>query len=238
MATEPRSGGNGSGEPTRLGVLLSVFGFPMVEAGFRAVIDAEPDLRVVGRARGPETVCEDIEATGADLVITECIPFGGSGCTTLESIETIRRLCPGTKIVALECRCNPELFSLALRAGAHGFLTREAGELDVVAAIRSVAAGHTYVSPSIVTRMVDTYVLRTSDVGVDDPYEALSDREREILRLASIGHTNRDIARALQLSEQTIHNHRASIMEKLGLHDRVELLRYSLRRGLLDPSNV
>jgi DNA-binding NarL/FixJ family response regulator len=94
------------------------------------------------------------------------------------------------------------------------------------------------VSPAIVTRMVDTYVRKSPDAALDDPYENLSERERQILLLAAMGHTNKDIARSLHLSEQTVHNNRASVMEKLGLHDRVELLRYTVRRGLLSPSTL
>jgi DNA-binding NarL/FixJ family response regulator len=84
--------------------------------------------------------------------------------------------------------------------------------------------------------MVDAYVRRSPDASMDDPYETLSERERQILLLAAMGHTNRDIARSLSLSEQTIHYNRANVMEKLGLHDRVDLLRYTIRRGLLNPS--
>ncbi|HEY4751824.1 MAG TPA: LuxR C-terminal-related transcriptional regulator, partial [Candidatus Limnocylindrales bacterium] len=91
------------------------------------------------------------------------------------------------------------------------------------------------VSPAIVTRMVDTYVRRGSD-ATDDPYDQLTDRERQILLLAAMGHTNRDIAKSLHLSEQTVHYSRANLMEKLDLHDRVDLLRYTVRRGLLNPS--
>jgi two-component system response regulator NreC len=108
----------------------------------------------------------------------------------------------------------------------------------VLVALRSVAAGHTYVSPAIVTRMVDAYVRRSPDAPADDPYETLTPREREVLLLAAMGHTSRDIARSLHLSEQTVHSHRASAMEKLGLHDRVELLRYSVRRGILSAATL
>jgi DNA-binding NarL/FixJ family response regulator len=170
--------------------------------------------------------------------VAESEAFGGFGCATLESIEAIRAACPQAKIIALDCRCAAEQFSVALKAGANGFLTREAHESDVVDAIRSVAAGHTYVSPTIVTRMINTYVRRAPDTALDDPYETLTEREREILLLASMGHTNRDIAQSLHLSEQTVHYHRANVMEKLGLHDRVELLRFTVRRGLLNPANL
>ena len=238
MATNRETPTNGSGEAPRLGVLLAIVDFPMLSAAFRGVIDGEHDMHVVGEVTNRETFIPDLVAAGPDIVVMECEAFGGFGCATFESVEAVRAACPHAKIIALDCRCAAEQFSIALKAGANGFLTREAHEPDVVDAIRSVAAGHTYVSPTIVTRMVNTYVRRTPDAGLDDPYEALTEREREILLLASMGHTNRDIARSLQLSEQTVHYHRANVMEKLGLHDRVELLRFTVRRGLLNPANL
>jgi DNA-binding NarL/FixJ family response regulator len=237
---EPRGEATRDAPPdtARLGVLLAIVDFPMLSTAFRSVIDAERDMRVVGESRTKEAIAEDVRTSDADIVVTECEPFGGPGCGTFEAIEEIRAACPHARIIALDCRCAAEQFSVALKAGANGYLTREATDDDVVAAIRSVAAGHTYVSPAIVTRMVDAYVRRTPDSGLDDPYETLTDREREILLLAAMGHTNRDIARSLHLSEQTVHYHRANLMEKLGLHDRVELLRYSVRRGILSPSTM
>jgi two-component system response regulator NreC len=236
-ATQGAPVGEGHGM-THLGVLLAIVDFPMLSTAFHAVIDREPDLHVVGEVSNRDTLVSDIAASGADVVVMECGPFGGMGCATVEAIEAVRAACPHAKIIALDCRCAAEQFSVALKAGANGFLTREALERDVVDAVRSVAAGHTYVSPSIVTRMVDTYVRRNPDAALDDPYESLTEREREILLLASMGHTNRDIARSLHLSEQTVHYHRANLMEKLGLHDRVELLRFTIRRGLLNPANL
>jgi DNA-binding NarL/FixJ family response regulator len=155
-----------------------------------------------------------------------------------QSIEAVRSTRPATKILALECRSNSEQFSLALKAGADGFLTREAQAADIVAAIRSVARGQTYVSPAIVTKMVNTYVLKAPGGTLDDPLETLSEREREIMLLAAVGHTNREIAAALHLSEQTVHNYRANVMEKLGLHDRVDLLKLAIRRGLIDVADL
>jgi len=238
MATTRETPPGASEDATRLGVMLAIVDFPMLSAAFRGVIDRERDLQVVGEATNRETVVADIKAGNADIVVVECEAFGGFGCATVDSIAAIRAACPDSKIIALDCRCAAEQFSVALKAGANGFLTREAHEGDLVDAIRSVAAGHTYVSPTIVTRMVNTYVRRTPDVTLDDPYESLSEREREILLLASMGHTNRDISRSLHLSEQTVHYHRANMMEKLGLHDRVELLRFTVRRGLLNPANL
>ena len=97
--------------------------------------------------------------------------------------------------------------------------------------------GETYVSPAIVTRMVNTYVLRAPQAE-EDPFESLSERSRQIFRLAAFGHTNREIARTLHLSEQTVHNHRATIMEKLGFHDRVDLVKYALRHGMIQVAEL
>jgi two-component system response regulator NreC len=233
---EPKVEGPDDG--TRLGVLLAIVDFPVLSSALRAVIDQEPDMQVIGQVEDRESLLDEIRTTGPDIVLLECESVGGYGCGTYEAIDAIRGVAPHTKIIALDCRCAAEQFSIALKAGANGFLTREAHETDVVAAVRGVAAGHTYVSPAIVTRMVDTYVRKSPDTGLDDPYEGLSERERQILLLAAMGHTNRDIARSLHLSEQTVHNNRANVMEKLGLHDRVELLRYTVRRGLLNPTTL
>ena len=221
-----------------LGVLLAIFAFPMLNVGLRDVIDAEPDMAVIGEVARRETLRDEMARAHADVVIAECLPFDRSGCGSFESIESIRAAQPTTKILALECRCGSEQFSLALKAGADGFLTREAQAADVVTALRSVARGQTYVSPSIVTKMVNTYVLKSPQGILEDPYESLGEREREVMLLAGIGHTNREIARTLHLSEQTIHNYRATVMEKLGLHDRVELLKYAIRRGLIDVADL
>ena len=238
MSTTHDAAGRAGQAVSQLGVLLAIVDFPLLATAFRDVIEREPDMHVVGQVTSRDTMVEDIQAASADVVVMECEAFGGLGCATFDAIGVVRAACPHTRIIALDCRCAAEQFSVALKAGANGFLTRETMEGEVVEAVRSVAAGHTYVSPAIVTRIVDTYVRHSPDASLDDPYETLSEREREILLLASMGHTNRDIARSLQLSEQTVHYHRANMMEKLGLHDRVELLRFTIRRGLLNPANL
>lgn len=232
-----RSNGSGSGGG-RLGVLLAVFDFPMLLAGLRTTIDAELDMHVVGQVPERDQMTDWIAKTTADVVITECLPFNGAACTTFEAIEQIRASRPDLKILAIECRCGSEQFSLALKAGADGFLTREAEAGDIVAALRSINRGQTYVSPAIVTRMVNTYVLRNPDGTLEDAYSTLSDREKEVLLLAAVGHTNREIAQVFHLSEQTVHNYRANIMEKLGFHDRVELLKYAIRRGIISVADL
>ncbi len=232
-AREPALGA--SRNAARIDVMLAIVGFPMLSAAFRAVVDGERDMAVVVEATSREAIIPEARAVNPDVIVLEYEVLSSAGAGAADPIDQVRAAAPAAKVIALDCRCTSEHFALALKAGADGFLTREALADDVVSAVRAVAAGHTYVSPAIVTRMVDTYVRRTPEAP-DDPYEQLTDRERQILLLAAMGHTNRDIARSLHLSEQTVHYHRANLMEKLGLHDRVELLRYTVRRGLLNPS--
>jgi two-component system response regulator NreC len=227
------SGGDG-----KLGVLLAIFDFPLLNAGLRGIIEGELDMRVVGEVPAREQLPEVLAKTQADVVIAECLPFSAPGGTTYESLEQIRAANPGIRILAIEFRSGSEQFSMALKAGADGFLTREAEASDVLGALRSVSRGQTYVSPAIVTRMVNTYVLRSPEHSLEDAYDGLSDREKEVLLLAAVGHTNREIAKVFHLSEQTVHNYRANIMEKLGFHDRVELLKFAIRRGIVSVADL
>jgi DNA-binding NarL/FixJ family response regulator len=233
VSTNGAGGGNG-----KLGVLLAVFDFPMLVEGFRSVIDGELDMRVVSVIPDRDSLVGVLQRTPADIIVTECQTLNMGCGSTFETVEQIRSVKPAIKVLALECRTGSEQFSLALKAGADGFLTREAEPADIVAALRSVSHGQTYVSPAIVTRMVNTYVLRNPDGSLEDAYATLSDREREVLLLAAVGHTNREIAKVFHLSEQTVHNYRANIMEKLGFHDRVELLKFAIRRGIISVADL
>jgi len=227
-----------SGAGGKIEVLLAIFDFPLLVSGYQAIIDSELDMHVTDVVLDHESLAGTLAHTQADVVVAECLPFGAPGSGAFETIEQIRSVTPDKRILALECRGGSEQFSLALKAGADGFLTRQAEPADLVAAVRSVKRGQTYVSPAIVTRMVNTYVLKTPNGLLQDPYDSLSDRDKEVLLLAAVGHTNREIARTLHLSEQTVHNYRANIMEKLGFHDRVELLKFAIRRGIISVADL
>lgn len=222
----------------RLGVLLAIADFPLLVAGYRAVIGKQPDMEVVAEVQDRDAVRDEVARTAARVVIFECLPFASAACASHPAIDSIRAANPAVKILAIDCRCGSEQFPRAIKAGADGFLSREAHPVDVVDAVRGVARGETYVSPTLVTRMVNAFVLRTPEAAMEDAFESLSERAREIFRLAASGRTNREIAAALQVSEQTVHNHRAAIMERLGFHDRVDLLRYALRHGLIQVGEL
>jgi two-component system response regulator NreC len=239
LQTTGANGANGSkGARDKTRVLLAIFGFPMLVAGYRSVIDGEPDMQVEGVVPSQDSLQAALAHSDADVIVAECLPFGAPGSGAFETLEQIRAAAPGKRILALECRGGSEQFTLALKAGADGFLTREAEPNDLVNAVRSVQRGQTYVSPAIVTRMVNTYVLRNPDAPLEDAYSNLTEREKEVLLLAAVGHTNREIAKVFHLSEQTVHNYRANIMEKLGFHDRVELLKFAIRRGIISVADL
>ena len=222
----------------RLRVLLAILDSRPGNTGRRAAVEAEPDMTVVGEAADPAGLRELVGSTPADIIVTECLPVGRDGPAAFAAIETIRQTAPGLRILALECRSGAEQFSLARRAGGDGFLTREAEPADVVAALRCIRRGETYVAPALVTKMVNTYVLRNPEHSLEDAYDTLSDREHEVLLLAAVGHTNREIARQLRLSERSIHSIRSALMEKLGFHDRVELLKFAIRRGVIEVAEL
>lgn len=236
-----RDGTTGSSRGT-IRVGLAIADLPLLRLGFRTAIEAEDDMAVVTDLEDHVALVERLAGLEIDVVITDAASFEG-GRVTLATIEALRRRRPDLRLLALEGRVGSEHYTLVLRAGADGYLTRDAGSTDVVAAIRRVHDGETYVSPSLVTRMINTFVLRQGrptgrGQTVEDGYDTLTDREREILLLAATGHTNRDIAELVQLSEQTVHNYRASGMEKLGFHDRVELLKFALRRGVISVADL
>ncbi|MBI3751463.1 MAG: response regulator transcription factor [Chloroflexi bacterium] len=222
----------------RVRVALAIGGVPMLSFGFRAAIDAEPDMVVVAEIDEPTDLVNRLGELAVDVAIVDAGPVP-SGRSTTATIEAVRLALPSVRLVALEGGPGSEPYAIVLRAGADGVLTRDADPADVVAAIRCVQRGETYVSPSLATRMVNTYVLRRgASPTTEDAWDALSDREREVLLLAATGHTNREIAELFHLSEQTIHNCRASVMEKLGVHDRVDLLKYAIRRGVISVADL
>lgn len=231
------SSGGRAGVRPRLGVFLAVHDFPMVAAGLRTTIELESDMMVVAQADGADSMLDAVATSAADIVITECLLLSSSVKSAIDTIESIKRVKREVRVLVLASQASSEHFSLALKAGADGFLTREAQPADVVSAIRCIARGQTYVSPEIVTRMMSSY-FNHSRSAVEDPYDLLSEREREVLLLVAAGLTNREIAEIVHLSEQTVHNNRARLMEKLGFHDRVELLKYAIRRRLIDVGDL
>jgi two-component system response regulator NreC len=207
---------------------------PLVRSGLRAIVNAESDMAVVGEAWNAEEAVPLLDQLRPEVMVSDLSLDSGG----LDTIRRIKNEAPWVRLLIVAHQAGGEFFPLAMRAGADGFLTRDAEPLEIVNAIRCLSKGQNYVNASIVTLLVNTYVCRNRRGELTDPYDVLSEREREVLCLAATGHTNVEIAEILHLSKQTVHNVRARLMEKLGFHDRLELLRYALRRGIVSAESM
>ena len=207
--------------------VLVVDDHAVVRSGLKKVLEAEPDLEVVGEAGTAERAIFETISLKPDVVLLDVVMPGKSG---IEVIPDVLRHGDGAKVVVLSMQDDPTYVREAFAAGASGYVLKEAADAEVVAAVREVAAGGRYVHPSLGARLV---VAETEERRRDEE-DPLSDREREVLRLLALGHTNQEIAKMLYISVRTAETHRAHIMQKLRLQSRAELVRYALQHGLLE----
>jgi DNA-binding NarL/FixJ family response regulator len=204
--------------------VLIVDDHAVVREGLRLVLEKHADLEAVGEAG---TVDEAIEQAGRlhpDLVLLDLAMPGKPG---LQALPGLLRADPGVKVLILSMEDDPRYVREAFAAGARGYLLKEAVANEVVDAIREVAAGGRYVHPELGARLVENEP--PPEARSSDP---LSDREREVLTLLALGHTNHEIAKQLFISVRTAEAHRAHILKKLGLASRAELVRYAIANGL------
>ncbi|TDA70136.1 MAG: response regulator transcription factor [Clostridia bacterium] len=210
--------------------ILLVEDHAVVRAGLKMLLNAEPDLEVIGEAEeGTEAVRKALELR-PQVVLLDISLKGVNG---LEAARQINRAGPEIRLLVLTMHQNEEYFFQALQAGALGYVPKSAPDHEVLAAIRTVAAGKSYLHPSVAGLLVSDYLERVRQGEQGNNLQLLSDREREVLQLVAAGYSNKEIADRLCLSIHTVHNHRTRLMEKLGIHDRLELLKYALRHGLI-----
>jgi two-component system response regulator NreC len=207
--------------------VLVVDDHAVVRTGLRRVLDAEPDIETVGEAPNAERAVFEAMAHKPDVVLMDVVMPGKSG---IEIIPTLRQNVPQARVLVLSMQDDPRYLREAFGAGASGYVLKEAADTEVVDAVRAVAAGERYVHPTLGARLVDAEAAERRRAD-EDP---LSEREREVLRLLALGHTNQEIAKLLYISVRTAETHRAHIMRKLRLSSRAELVRYALSEGLLE----
>jgi two-component system, NarL family, response regulator NreC len=207
--------------------VLIVDDHAVVRAGLKLLLDAEDDIEAVGEAGNARDAVFRMRSLEPDVVLMDVVMPGESG---LEATAKILHESPQTKVLVLSMQDDPRYVREAFAVGASGYVLKEAADAELVAAIREVANGGRYVHPTLGARLVtaDAEERRRAE---EDP---LSDREREVLRLLALGHTNQEIAQMLYISVRTAETHRAHIMQKLRLQTRAELVRYALAQGLLD----
>ena len=205
----------------------------VVRSGLRTIVSAEKDMEVVGEAEDGTEAVEKAQELQPDLILMD---IGLPGVGGLEATRMIKSASPAVKILILTIHESEECLFHALNVGADGYLTKAAAESEVLLAIRSIDRGRCYIDPRMAGLLVSAVMEISQQRGGQlDPYGGLTDREKEMLPLIASGHTNKEIAQALHLSEHTVHNHRAHLMEKLGIHDRMQLLMYAIRRGIVSP---
>ena len=199
----------------------------VVRTGLKLLLDAEDDIETVGEAGDVRSAVFEARAQQPDVVLMDVVMPGPSG---IEGIGSVLKEAPDTKVLVLSMQDDPRYVREAFAAGASGYVLKEAADAEVVSAVREVARGGSYVHPALGARLVQAEA-EAARQAAEDP---LSEREREVLRLLALGHTNQEIARMLFISVRTAETHRAHIMQKLRLQTRAELVRYALSQGLLD----
>jgi two-component system, NarL family, response regulator NreC len=207
--------------------VLVVDDHAVVRTGLRRILDAEPDIETVAEAPDADRAVFEAIEHAPDVVLMDVVMPGKSG---IEGLPAVLQAVPEAKVLVLSMQDDPRYVREAFEAGASGYVLKEAADQEVVGAVRAVAGGERYVHPALGARLVQAEVEERRRAEQDP----LSDREREVLRLLALGHTNHEIATMLYISVRTAETHRAHIMQKLRLSSRAELVRYALAEGLLE----
>lgn len=203
----------------------------IVREGVRMILAREPDIEVVGEASdGAQAL--DLVARFAPHVVIMDISMPGMG--GIEATQQLKARHPAVQVLALTMHEDESYVFQLLRAGAAGYVLKRAAAQDLVQAVRAAAKGEAFLYPSVARKVVEDYLKRVEAGEERERYDGLTAREKEILTLIASGLSNQQIAEKLYISIKTVQTHRAHILEKLGLHDRTELVRYAIRKGLIE----
>ena len=202
----------------------------ILREGVRSLLEKAQDIEVVGEAsEGGEAVAK-AQALSPDIVLMDITMPGMNG---LEATRQIKALRPNTRVLILSMHESNQYISQFLRSGASGYVLKDTAASELVGAIRAVFQGDAFLYPSIARKLLEEYLLKVQSGEETESYDGLTGREREILRMIAEGRSNKDIADVLSLSIRTVQAHRANLMAKLHMHDRTELVRYAIRKGLI-----
>jgi DNA-binding NarL/FixJ family response regulator len=202
----------------------------LVRSGLRKVLDAEPDLEVVAEAVDGAEAVERALAEDVDLAILD---VSMPRLTGIQAAAELQRRKPEMRVLMLSMHDSEQFLYEALKAGASGYVLKSGADTDIVDACRAAMRGDSFLYPSAVTTLVQDYVERSG--RGEELFDVLTPRELEVLKLIAEAHTNKEIAQKLVISVKTVERHRENILDKLGMRDRVELTRYAIRRGLIQP---
>ncbi len=206
--------------------ILLVDDHAVMRDGIRALLGLQDDIEIVGEASEGKEAIEKAGELAPDVIIMDIAMPGMDG---LEATRRIKKKNPKMKVLVLTQHDNREYIVSAIKAGTAGYVPKKALGSDLVSAIRTVYMGDSFLYPSAAAMLIKDYLRQTDE----DPYDRLTAREREILKLIADGHTSREIAEKLLVSLKTVLGHRTKIMDKLDIHNRTELIKYTMRKGLV-----
>ena len=202
----------------------------VVRDGLRALLERQPGFEIAGEASDGIEAVRLAEESNPDVVLMDiAMPL-------LNGIEATRRIaakCSQTAVIILSMHYDESYIIRSLKAGARGYLVKDSAKTDLINGIRAVHEGRSFLSPKVSRILQDDHLRQLESKGVDDSYDLLTDREREILQLVAEGRTNKEIASLLNISPYTIDTHRTHILQKLNLHSAPELILYAVRKGII-----
>jgi DNA-binding NarL/FixJ family response regulator len=209
----------------------------LVRAGFRALLDSLEGVEVVGEAGDGRQALRLVETNRPDLILMDISMPELNG---LDAVTQVGRAYPQVRVIILSMHSNEEYVLQALKAGAAGYLLKDAGISELELAVRAVGRGETYLSPAVSRGVIDAYLQRLGSppetgAALATPGAKLTPRQREVLQLIAEGRTTQEIAGRLQVGVKTVETHRAQLMERLDIHDVAGLVRYAIRIGLVTP---
>jgi two-component system, NarL family, response regulator NreC len=204
----------------------------IVRQGVKMILTNEPDIEVVGEAEDGEQAVEMAKHLKPDVAVLDISMPGING---IEAIRQIKAALPNVHTLALSMHADDTYVFQVLKAGGSGYVLKRAAATDLVQAIHAARRGDAFLYPAVAKAAVADYLKRVESGEGRETYDGLTEREREILTLVAEGATNQEISEKLHISVKTVQTHRTHIMEKLNLHDRTMLVRYAVRRGLIEP---
>ena len=202
----------------------------ILRKGLRLLLEREPDFAVVSEVSNGREALDAADRDPPDIVLMDI------GMPILNGIEATKRICashPNTAVIILSVHSDESYILRALKAGARGYLLKDSAETDLIQAVRAVASGKAFFSPHVSKVLTDDYLRQIRQRGVEDPYDLLTSRERELLQLIAELKSTKNIAELLGVSPYTIDTHRANLMQKLNLHSIPELILYAVRKGVI-----
>ncbi len=210
----------------------------VLRAGLRLLLDGQPGLAVVGEAGDGREVLELAQSLRPDLILLDLTMPGLSGMDVLPSL---RKIAPNARVLVLTMHDDESYLRQALRLGASGYILKKAADTELLSAVHAVCRGEVYVHSAMMHGLIDMIIVDRAHTSKEsssaDPWQELSEREYEVIKYVTRGHTNAEIATALALSIKTVETYRARGMEKLGLRTRAQLVQAALAKGMLEPDD-